>query len=166
MISSIRIRNRKAVEEGLTLWICIITLMLAMIFFGIVTFLSPKTSLELRLATSTIDDSKLTLINYLRTSLPEKTMQDQTMQDMIIRWYYDRSIEPELVKRTKDIFTPLYGDCYTLTFQTPMKETILAINSKKSKDITISQRIPLPDDSSLIITLNPTYFYDKCNNPL
>lgn len=155
------IRNRKAIEEGLTLWIVITCLTLAMIVFGVITFVNPTKEMEIKLLTTTIEDSKLNLINYLRT--PEGDAKE-TMQDLIIRWYYDRSSEADLIKRTQDIFTPLYKDCYILTIKNSLDEIMLTIGTKKSDTLVISQKIPLPDDTFLTITLNPTYFYERCNN--
>jgi hypothetical protein len=154
------IRGKKAAEEGLTIWAVITCLTLAMIVFSIITFISPRKEMEIKLMTTTIEDSKLNLINYLKTPVGDT---GETMQDMIVKWYYDHSTESDLVKRTQDIFSPMYTDCYILSVYSQTDEALLKIGTKKTDTTSVSQKIPLPDGSSLTLNLNPTYFYDQCN---
>ncbi|MBU1204200.1 MAG: hypothetical protein KKG60_03995 [Nanoarchaeota archaeon] len=155
--------NKKG-EEGLMIFASLMLLLLILVVFGILTIIAPKEKLELKAQTVQVENSKITLLNYLRT--PYET---GTFQDLIIRWYYDRSLEPALVEKTKEIFSQLYGECYSLIIYDSKNKELLRFSSKKKKDLWAEQKIPLPVTISpthnhLIIRLNPTYFYEKCND--
>lgn len=153
-------KSTKSQSEGLMIFSALAVLMVVMVVFGILTVIAPKENFKVKIQEIGIENSQITLLNYLKTNLPNS--QD-TFQDLIIKWFYDNSLENELIEKTNAIFTQIYGDCYALSILNNEQETILTFNKRQKRDSWVNQKIPLPDGDHITIALNPSKFYADCN---
>jgi hypothetical protein len=153
--------SRKSQEEGVMIFSSLMLLMIVMLVFGAVTLFGQKNTSELKLIKLQAEDSRISLLNYLRT--PYANPKYPTIQDLIVGYNYDSSLEQELSVATSELFSGLYGKCYFFSINDEAGKILLKINSKKKYGVASSQKIPLPDGKNLIVGLDVSEFYRDCS---
>ena len=65
--------------------------------------------------------------------------EEGTIQDLIIKWHYERSVKPEieqeLIDATTLIFEQVYSGCYALIIYDKDKNTLLKFKNKKIENV-------------------------------